>query len=154
MDNVAFNNVVLPGAVVWILGVFIQYKLMLLMKKPKRAGIYMIVTIFACWFFGSTWLAYGLYLAKYTKIRKKKFEKIAFSVNNDSPDELKKYIKAWDLQNDPKSWNELRGVWTIINESPNVSADKKRDLRDFLIIKGLRLTGIDKNVIDNYGKRN
>ena len=61
-----------------------------------------------------------------------------------------KYINSYGIINYPESWNKVRGVWFSINESSQVPTDKKRELRDFLTTKGLRLVGNDKNVIDNY----
>ena len=63
-----------------------------------------------------------------------------------------KYINSYGIINEPESWNMVRGVWFSINESSQVPTDKKRELRDFLTTKGLRLVGNDKDVIDNYGK--
>ena len=57
------------------------------------------------------------------------------------------------IHNTPQNWNRVRGLWFIANESPNVTTSTKKQFRDWLLIKGLRLTGNDKNVIDNYGKK-
>lgn len=54
--------------------------------------------------------------------------------------------------NNPKNWNRIRGLWFVVNESPNVTTNVKKQFRDWLMLKGLRLVGDDKKVIDNYGK--
>ena len=54
--------------------------------------------------------------------------------------------------NKPKNWNSIRGLWFVVHESPNVTTSVKKQFRDWLMLKGLRIVGNDKDIIDNYGK--
>ena len=59
-------------------------------------------------------------------------------------------INKYALPNDPQTWNQVRGVWFMVNECPNITTAKKTEFRNFLMTIGLNLSGNDKNVIDNY----
>lgn len=136
----------------WLLALFLQYKLFLTIKKYKYIELYIFVSFLltvVC-FFGSGLIALFLYRFKFEKIRKKTFDYIIKNTDSNAPDTLMKYINSYGIFNEPESWNQLRGVWFAINESSNITSSKKRELRDFLTTKGLRLVGNDKNVIDNY----
>lgn len=80
------------------------------------------------------------------------WEEIKVSPTETLVNQLMENIKKYDLPNNPQAWNQVRGVWFIVNDSPNISTAKKTELRNFLMTKGLRLVGNDKNIIDNYGK--
>ena len=137
--------------IVWIVASFLQYKLFMLMKKHNRVHIYVFASIpFGGGFVLTSVAAYILYRTKFTKIRRQIFDSIIMNIDSIAPDNLMKYINSYGIINEPESWNMVRGVWFAVNESPQVPTAKKRELRDFLTTKGLRLVGNDKNVIDNY----
>ena len=138
--------------VLWVVALFIQYRLYLTIKKFKVIDTYVAISVILAFVFGSSIVAYFLYRFKFAKIRKQTFDNIIKNIDSNSPDALTKYINSYGIINEPESWNMVRGVWFAINESSKVPTTKKRELRDFLTTKGLRLVGNDKNVIDNYGK--
>ena len=136
--------------VLWVVALFIQYRLYLTIKKFKVIDTYVAISVILAFVFGSSIVAYFLYRFKFAKIRKQTFDNIIKNIDSNSPDALTKYINSYGIINEPESWNMVRGVWFAINESSKVPTTKKRELRDFLTTKGLRLVGNDKNVIDNY----
>lgn len=52
--------------------------------------------------------------------------------------------------NNPKNWNRIRGIWIIVNESSGVTTAMKKKFRDWLMVKGLSISAIDREIIDNY----
>lgn len=98
--------------------------------------------------------AYIIAVKRYNK-EVKKFvepikEKIQTNPCDSNVDAYMDMIEEYGILNEPQSWNQVRAIWFMVNESPDVTTDKKRQLRNFLMAKGLRLTNSDKNVIDNY----
>lgn len=77
-------------------------------------------------------------------------EKVQTNPCDSNVDAYMDMIEEYGILNEPQSWNQVRAIWFMVNESPDVTTDKKRQLRNFLMAKGLRLTNSDKNVIDNY----
>ena len=78
------------------------------------------------------------------------WENIKISPSEELADQLMDVINKYGINNQPKIWNELRGIWFVVNECPEISTAKKSELRNFLMTKGLRLDGRDKDIIDNY----
>ena len=77
------------------------------------------------------------------------------AINNScdaSVDELITYLNKYRCEDRPNAWHQLRGVWFAINESPNVSTEKKRQLKTLLLTKGLYLHKEEGQIIDNYLK--
>lgn len=64
--------------------------------------------------------------------------------------ELLFYCDKIAVRNHPDSWSQLRGMWNVINHSPNVSTDLKRKILAKFMSKGLYMN--NTNVIDNYKK--
>lgn len=86
------------------------------------------------------------------QIRKEKdalYSKITISPSDQAVDELIANIEKYGCVNDPNSWNKLRSVWITINESPNVSTEKKKQLKQFLMLQGLTMHYQDAKIIDN-----
>ncbi len=78
------------------------------------------------------------------------YNKISANPTESAIQELIEFIQVNAIINTPQSWNKVRGVWFIVNESPNISTETKYRFRDFLMTKGLRITGKDKEVIKNH----
>lgn len=136
--------------ILWVIALFIQYRIFLAIKKNTAIYTYVGVSVLLAFVFGSSVVAYFLYRFKFAKIRKQTFDNIIKNTDSNAPDTLMKYINSYGIINEPESWNMVRGVWFSINESSKVPTGKKRELRDFLTTKGLRLVGNDKDIIDNY----
>ncbi len=129
-----------------------QAILLFKLKSIKKVRTYMLFSVLTLFFCGTSIVALILWVVYFKKTRDSIFEKVSLSPSDITSDELIEYIKVYGLENDPQQWNRLRGVWFAINESPNVSTQKKKQLRDFLTVQGLRLVGSEINIIDNYGK--
>jgi len=128
----------------------IDYILMVKLKKQKTAFIILGVTAFPCIFAGA--IAYGIYTVKFKKILNQNCQIVSLEPSDSSVDVFLNYVKQWGFYNHPEQWNQVRGVWFIVNESSNVSTVKKKELRDYLIINGLKLHNSEKQIIDNYSK--
>ena len=61
--------------------------------------------------------------------------------------ELLFYCDRVAVQNHPDVWSQLRGMWNVINHSPNVSTELKRKVLAKFMSKGLYMN--NTNVIDN-----
>lgn len=129
----------------------VDYKIMVSVKTWKKAQIVGWVTLIFFLFIPPI-IAGSLYMWKFKKILKTNCEMVSKSTDNASVDRFLKYLKQWGFCNEPQQWNQLRGAWFIVNESSNVSTAKKKELRDYLIINGLRLNNSEKQIIDNCAK--
>ena len=78
------------------------------------------------------------------------WKKIMVAPTETLANEFMEMVKKYGLPNHPRAWNQVRGVWFVVNDCPNISTAKKTEFRNFLMSVGLRLVGNDKNVIDNY----
>ena len=146
------GGILLLGA--WaIFGVltFIIYKKMVGAKSWKKATTICYITL-PLGFFPSV-IASCIYIAKFKKVLKTNCEMISKTTDNSSVDVFWNYVKEWGFCNKPEQWNQLRGAWFIVNESSNVSTIKKKELRDYLIVNGLRLNNSEKQIIDNYAMK-
>lgn len=98
--------------------------------------------------------AYIIAFKRYSKEIKTKVEPVKQNIQRNPTDsnvnDYMDIIEEYGIYNDPKTWNQVRAVWFVVNESSAVTTQKKKELRNFLMSKGLRLTNSDKNVIDNY----
>ena len=122
---------------------------MVSLKKQKNA-MTVAYALIIIWII--SWPAYGFYTMKFKKILKENCQKVSSSPNDSSVDVFLNYVKQWGFYNHPEQWNQVRGVWFIVNESSKVSTSKKKELRDYLIINGLKLHNSEKQIIDNYSK--
>ena len=127
----------------------IPYKIMVSVKSWKKAQIVFFITLIPFCLIPPI-IASGLYIWKFKKVLKSNCEMVSNSTDNASVDRFLNYLKQWGFCNEPQQWNQLRGAWFIINESSNVSTTKKKELRDHLIVNGLRLNNSEKQIIDNY----
>lgn len=90
--------------------------------------------------------------AAMTQIEKEKdsiYAKIAATPSDKAADELIDLIQRCGCENKPNAWNKLRSVWIAVNESPNVSTEKKKQLKQFLMLQGLTMHYQDSKIIDN-----
>ena len=69
---------------------------------------------------------------------------------DENVDFLIKDIEMFGCTNHPNAWNKLRAIWMTANESSNITTDKKKQLKQFLMLKGLTMHYQDSKVIDNY----
>ena len=88
--------------------------------------------------------------AKESKNRQALYETLRREPDNAKVDEFIQYIEKFNSANTPEAWQNLRTVWLRVNESPNVTTDKKRELIEFLKVKGLYIHNEEARVIDNY----
>ncbi len=87
--------------------------------------------------------------AQIAKDKDKLFSKITASPSDQTADELIAHIQKYGCTNEPNAWNKLRSVWIALNESPNVSTEKKKQLKQFLMLQGLTMHYQDSKIIDN-----
>ena len=126
----------LSGVIVFGGIIYLDYRVMVAVKKQKLAFV--------------PFAAYGLYSLKFKKVLKTNCEMVSKLPSDSSVDVFINYVKQWGFYNHPEQWNQIRGVWFIINESSNVSTYKKKELRDYLMTNGLRLNNSEKQIIDNF----
>lgn len=144
------------GALLWIAAVILQYQLfMKVLTHQRKVQIYVLITWITLFLGFTSALAYAVYgVSGFPKKRQKVFSEISTNPNNNSADGLIDYINTYGLINEPEAWNQLRAVWFAINESPNVSTEKKKEIIQFLRLKGLTMHYKEAEVIDNYGQQN
>lgn len=71
--------------------------------------------------------------------------------NDRTVQELLWFMEKYTVTNRPEVWNGMKETWNIINHSPNVSTDLKRQVIATFRTKGMYI-GSSK-VIDNYKGR-
>lgn len=99
------------------------------------------------------WIAFGfpyLFIVSYwnSKEQNKIFDNVINNTSDKTVNELLDY--NFSVTNHPDSWSQLRGLWNVINHSPNVSSDLKRKVLAIFMSKGLYIG--NTNIIDNYKK--
>ena len=57
------------------------------------------------------------------------------------------------LANNPDNWNSFRNLWFAVNESPDVTTQKKNLFCMWLSNKGLILSSKQARIIDNYKQK-
>lgn len=139
--------------VVYYFAVRLQMKLFLHWAKKGKSTIvtiYLIVTLFT-FFLGLTTLFALIWASsKLEKNRTKICEALTQNLNDTNVDMLIEDIEIYGCANKPNAWNKLRAIWMTVNESPNVTTDKKKQLKQFLMLKGLTMHYQDAKIIDNY----
>ena len=121
-------------------------------RTTSKISLYIFITFFltGICFFGSGLIALFTLSAKYEKERKKIYERVSMSPSDAGVDELMDFIKKYSINNTPNDWNQVRAVWFRCNESPNVTTEKKKELKNYLMLQGLRMHYKEAEVIDNY----
>ena len=123
-----------------------KYISLIMQKKVTGVYVLLLLTILIL-FIGFIALA-----AATNEIKKEKdkvYAKITAAPSNQTADELIELIQKYGCDNEPNAWNKLRSVWITINESPNVSTEKKKQLKQFLMLQGLTMHYQDSKIIDN-----
>ena len=97
--------------------------------------------------------AYIFAYRKFGKKRDNEYNSIITGLET-SPNEtlINRYIAYGEKYGIEQTWDKLRGIWFIVNECPTITTDKKLEFRNYLMARGLRLLGKDKNIIDNFSK--
>ena len=65
------------------------------------------------------------------------YEKTIENASDESVDAFISYINANGLINTPNQWNRVRNLWILCNESPNITTEKKYQLKKELMLSGL-----------------
>lgn len=121
---------------------------MRLLRKRNIAGVFGVFFLTGLIYF----IGFFALLGAVTQLRKERdrlFARIAMSPSNQTADELIAYIQQYGCENNPNAWNRLRSIWITFNESPNVSTEKKKQLKQFLMLQGLTMHYQDSKIIDN-----
>ena len=137
----------LSGVIVFGGIIYLDYRVMVAVKKQKLAFVVFAISLLLAFV---PFAAYGLYSLKFKKVLKTNCEMVSKLPSDSSVDVFINYVKQWGFYNHPEQWNQIRGVWFIINESSNVYTYKKKELRDYLMTNGLRLNNSEKQIIDNF----
>lgn len=124
-----------------------QLYIRLISKKNTAAILALFILTGLIYFVGAFALAGAQ--AQIAKDKDKLFSKITASPSDQTADELIAHIQKYGCTNEPNAWNKLRSVWITINESPNVSTEKKKQLKQFLMLQGLTMHYQDSKIIDN-----
>ncbi len=122
----------------------IPYKIMMSLKKEKKAEIVITCTFWLLIPFAS----WGCYLININRKRKQEIEKLVKNLNDDAVSGFINYIDEWGCFNHPTAWAELKGALRIVNESDKVTSEKKTQLRNSLMLNGLKLHGSEMNIIN------
>lgn len=119
-----------------------------LISKKNIAGVYAVFFLTGLILFVGFFALAGA-KAQIAKENDELFSKITISPSDGAADELIDHIQKYGCENHPNAWNKLRSVWITINESPNVSTEKKKQLKQFLMLQGLTMHYQDAKIIDN-----
>ena len=119
-----------------------------LISKQNTAAILALFILTGLIYFVGAFALAGAQ-AQIAKDKDKLFSKITASPSDQTADELIAHIQKYGCTNEPNAWNKLRSVWIALNESPNVSTEKKKQLKQFLMLQGLTMHYQDSKIIDN-----
>ena len=121
---------------------------MRLLRKRNLVGVFAVFFLTGLIYFIGFFALVGA-LTQLGKERNLFFARIAASPSDQAADELIAYIQQYGCENHPNAWNRLRSIWITFNESPNVSTEKKKQLKQFLMLQGLTMHYQDAQIIDN-----
>lgn len=121
---------------------------MRLLRKRNIAGVFGVFFLTGLIYFIGFFALVGA-VTQLGKERNLFFARIATSPSDQTADELIAYIQQYGCENHPNAWNRLRSIWITFNESPNVSTEKKKQLKQFLMLQGLTMHYQDSKIIDN-----
>lgn len=137
----------------YYLAIKLQTNLFVRWQRNGHSGrmvIYLVVTLFTFWFGLSGFIALVCASTKMNKEREKVYNALSQNPNDANVDALIEELQGVGCENHPNAWNRLRALWMITNESPNVTTEKKKQLKQFLMLKGLSIYHQDAQIIDNY----
>ena len=86
------------------------------------------------------------------ELGKNVWNEIQVAPTEELVDQFIELTNKFGIKNEPVYWNKVRGIWFIVNDSPEISTAKKTQFRNFLMAQGLMLVGKDKEVNDNCSK--
>lgn len=121
---------------------------MRLLRKRNLVGVFAVFFLTGLIYFIGFFALVGA-VTQLGKERNLFFARIAASPSDQTADELIAYIQQYGCENNPNAWNRLRSIWITFNESPNVSTEKKKQLKQFLMLQGLTMHYQDAQIIDN-----
>ncbi len=121
---------------------------MRLLRKRNLVGVFAVFFLTGLIYFIGFFALVGA-VTQLGKERNLFFARIAASPSDQTADELIAYIQQYGCENHPNAWNRLRSIWITFNESPNVSTEKKKQLKQFLMLQGLTMHYQDAQIIDN-----
>ena len=121
---------------------------MRLLRKRNLVGVFAVFFLTGFIYFLGFFALAGA-LTQLRKERDQLFARIAVSPSDQTADELIAYVQQYGCENNPNAWNKLRSIWIAFNESPNVSTEKKKQLKQFLMLQGLTMHYQDAQIIDN-----
>ncbi len=120
-----------------------------MISKKNAVGVIAVFIVTGLIYFVGAFALAGAN-AQIAKEKDKLFAKIIASPSDFAADELIAHIQKYGCTNHPNAWNKLRSVWITLNESSNVSTEKKKQLKQFLMLQGLTMHYQDAKIIDNY----
>lgn len=126
----------------------LKRKYISLIMQKKITGVYVLLLL-TFWIFFIGFIALAAATNEIKKEKDKVYAKITAAPSDQAADELIELIQKYGCDNEPNAWNKLRSVWITINESPNVSTEKKKQLKQFLMLQGLTMHYHDAQIIDN-----
>ena len=122
-------------------------------KKGKgKIQAYLFFTVFTFWFCFTGMIAQIIVYNKFEKKKTKLFKEVSAIPSDSNVDKLIDFLDHSIFDDKPNNWNQLRAVWFAVNESPDVTTTKKKQLKQFLMLQGLTIHRQDAEIIDNYGK--
>lgn len=135
-------------AVLVLLFKFLKRTYISLIIQKKTIGVYVLLLL-TVWILFIGFIALAAAANEIKKERGKVYAKITAAPSDQAADELIELIQKYGCDNEPNEWNKLRSVWIAINESPDVSTEKKKQLKQFLMLQGLTMHYQDAKIIDN-----
>ena len=153
MESAGTNGLVAVIMILILVGFFFAVRgLLLFLMKRDRKVLSLIVILCTAMIMFIGFFAYVSASAKMSKERDKLYREVASKPCDASVDELMRFIERRGCINTPQSWNQLRAVWIAVNNSPYVTTQKKNELKNYLMLKGLNMHYNDAKVKDNYGR--
>ena len=160
------TNLLLSGiAIILVLGIYALisfglYKLAcrVIEKNPFKAlmiasfGIFLLpIGIFVP---VNVWSKLAKYASKKTQEQYAIMSGLAKAPTDEKVDAFMELVdsEGGQIGNNPDNWNSFRNLWFAVNESPNVTTQKKNLFCMWLCNKGLILSERQARIKDNYGK--
>lgn len=160
------TNLLLSGtATILMLGIYALicfgiYKLAcrFIEKNPIVA---LVISAFAIFLFPigifvpvKVWIKIAKYTGKKTQEQYAIMSGLAKAPTDEKVDAFMELVdsEGGQIGNNPDNWNSFRNLWFAVNESPNVTTQKKNLFCMWLCNKGLILSAKQAQIKDNFGK--